>query len=93
MNIGENLRKARVDRGLSQKTVANAIGISNSSLSDYETGRCQPSLKVYMSLMDFYQIDPMLFLQEHEMIDITHLSKFAKLRIFKIIEDDNKNKE
>ena len=37
-NIGEAIAKARENKGLSQRQLANAVGISNAELSKIESG-------------------------------------------------------
>lgn len=38
-----NLKIRRIQKGLSQKELAERIGITNQSISDYESGRLNPS--------------------------------------------------
>lgn len=40
-NIGEEIAKARENKGLSQRQLANAIGISNAALSKIESGETE----------------------------------------------------
>ena len=42
--IGFNIRKARLEKGLSQQKLAEKCGFSNTTLSSYETGNKKPSL-------------------------------------------------
>ena len=42
--IGKNIREVRLERGLSQESLANACGFSNTTLSAYENGRKMPNL-------------------------------------------------
>ena len=39
MKFGERLRTLRIERGLSQKTVATAISVSINAISQYETDK------------------------------------------------------
>lgn len=41
---GEAMRRARVDRDLTQRELAEKLGISGSEVSDYENGRKAPAL-------------------------------------------------
>lgn len=46
-NIGEEIAKARENKGLSQRQLANAIGISNAALSKIESGETEiPNPKI-----------------------------------------------
>ena len=48
--IGENIRRAREARGMSQEEVARACRISQAQLSRIEKGKRLPSLKVFIKL-------------------------------------------
>lgn len=45
MSFSEQLKKARVEAGLTQQQVADAIGITNSTYCGYETGKRQPDVE------------------------------------------------
>lgn len=51
-----NLRRARKEIGLSQREVAEHIGIPRHSLSSYEEARCEPNLLTYYDLCELYNI-------------------------------------
>lgn len=44
------MRETRIDRGLSQKQLAEIIKTTNSSISDWENGRSQPDLEALVRL-------------------------------------------
>lgn len=50
------LKAARVNAGLSQKYVANALGISNKTLSSWENGDTFPSAKYIVLLCKLYNV-------------------------------------
>ena len=52
--LGKRLQEQRFARNLSQKEVANAINVSSSIISNYESGERTPSIENLMSLADFY---------------------------------------
>lgn len=45
MNVGENIRRIRMDRGLDQKYVAEKAGITQPMLCQIERGTKNPSLQ------------------------------------------------
>lgn len=53
--FGERLQNLRKSRNLSQKEVANALNISASVLSNYESSERTPSLENLVSLANFYR--------------------------------------
>ena len=52
------LKNLRETRGLSLKIVASALNIGISTLSEYENNKTEPSLSRFISLLDFYNVDP-----------------------------------
>ena len=44
MNIAENIKKMRVTHGMEQAELANLLGISNKTVSSWETGRTEPKM-------------------------------------------------
>lgn len=56
MGLCENLKNARKRIGQTQCSVAKNIGISNTALSNYETGYRQPDLDTLKQLAKYYHI-------------------------------------
>lgn len=52
--IKERLKRLRKENGVSQKEVADYIGVSVSAYSNYEQGIREPSLDVLLKLSDFF---------------------------------------
>lgn len=53
-NLSERLKELRKKRSLSQKELADILGVSPSIISAYETGERTPSVDVILSLSYFY---------------------------------------
>ena len=60
----ENLRSAREARSLTQKQVAEALGISDRTYSKWETGETEPSVELLCRLGEYYGMRPGAFLRE-----------------------------
>ena len=57
MDIAKNrIRDLREDRDLRQIDVANATGIDQKTLSNYETGKTNPDSYSIMKLADFFEV-------------------------------------
>lgn len=59
MKIGdkmENLKKIRLEKGLSQKEVAEALQLTQSSYSKYERGERKPDPETLMKISKFFNI-------------------------------------
>ncbi len=52
----ERLRHLRTIKGLSQKFVAEKIGVKNNTLSGYESGRREPDTETLVKLADLYEV-------------------------------------
>lgn len=58
--IGQRIRKIRKAHGLSQESLAERVGISNTHMSHIETGNTKLSLPVLVALADALYV-PMIF--------------------------------
>lgn len=52
----ERYSKIRESRGLKDKNVADAIGITRSTFSDWKSGRCAPKLDKLTKIANFLQV-------------------------------------
>ena len=77
--FGERLQNLRKSRNLSQKEVSNALGISSSVLSNYESSERTPSLENLISLASFYRCstDYLLGLEKRSSssLDVSNLTE------------------
>ncbi|GAA4715227.1 helix-turn-helix domain-containing protein [Brevibacillus fulvus] len=55
MNVGDRLRKLRMEKGLSQQQLADQLGLNRSTYARYETNDNQADYKTLQSLADFFQ--------------------------------------
>lgn len=63
--IGGRIRKYRQERGLSQKELADLIGISNNRLSNWEQGINRPDADIIASICKALTISPSDLLDVH----------------------------
>jgi len=56
MTISEKLRQARTDSGLSQEEVADKLGVSRQTMSNWENGRSFPDIVSVVALSDIYNV-------------------------------------
>lgn len=54
--FSEKIRKLRIEAGLTQKVIADEIGISQGNYSALENGKFDPSLKTLIELAEYYDI-------------------------------------
>ena len=62
----DRLKLLRKEKGVSQKEVANAIGVTLSAYSNYEQGIREPSNQILINLCKYYNVsaDYLLGLKE-----------------------------
>ena len=56
MKIGDKLKKARMDKKLTQEEVAEKIFVSRQSISNWENNKTYPDIGNVIALSDLYQI-------------------------------------
>lgn len=55
MNFGENLKKARINAGLSQVKVSEILNISQSNISKYEKNELEPNVETIRKMAILYK--------------------------------------
>ena len=56
MNLNERLKELRSEKGVLQKDVAKAIGVSKNAYGNYEQGIREPSVQIIKALCRYYQV-------------------------------------
>lgn len=56
-NIGEKIKKKRIEKNLKQYELAELAKMSNTFLSDIETGRSAPSIKTLEKIAKVLELD------------------------------------
>jgi transcriptional regulator with XRE-family HTH domain len=51
----ENIRNIRIDRGYTQKQIAEYLGISQNTYSQYENGQRQIPIEMLIALAQYYK--------------------------------------
>ena len=57
--IGSKLRICRLNCGLSQRQVGNAMGVGRSTVGSWENSRTEPTLNEIIKLAHIFRVDPM----------------------------------
>lgn len=76
MNMGDKLKSLRIDKKMTQKQVADRIGLAISAVSSYESGSRYPSYDVLLKLARIFHVstDYLLGITETRNIDVTGLN-------------------
>ena len=54
VEIGQRIRELRLERGLTQKELAEQLGIDRSNYSKYELGKLEPNNEMLVALAKFF---------------------------------------
>lgn len=57
MSVSSNLRRLRLERGMTQEQVAQQLGVTRQALSSYESGRTRPDIDTLARLCGIYGTD------------------------------------
>ncbi len=76
VNMGDKLKALRIDKKMTQKQVADRIGLAISAVSSYESGSRYPSYDVLLKLARIFHVstDYLLGITETRNIDATGLN-------------------
>ena len=101
-HFNENLREARERKGISQKDMAEKIGVAKSTYSLYESGKREPSVDTIKKIADILNIsaDTLLGIEEQPMTLAAHFDgneyteeELNEIKQFaKFVKEKNKNK-
>lgn len=66
MTIGENIKRVRKGKKMTQKDLGEIVGISNTYLSDIEIGRTNPSIKTLKRIAKGLEVSYVELLKDTE---------------------------
>ena len=87
--LNERIKELRVARGLSQVELAEKIGISKQSVSNWENDNIQPSIEMLIKIARTFSVstDYLLGEDERTFLEVSHLSQKQICHIQQIIDD------
>ncbi|MDE5992225.1 MAG: helix-turn-helix domain-containing protein [Oscillospiraceae bacterium] len=65
MDIGNKIKKARMQSGLTQEEAAEALGVSRQTISNWENGKTYPDIVSVVKMSDLYNISLDRLLKEN----------------------------
>ena len=76
VNMGEKLKSLRLEKNLTQKQIADRIGLAVSAVSSYESGSRYPSYDVLVKLSRIFHVstDYLLGITDKRNVDVTGLN-------------------
>ena len=93
--MGEKLKSLRLEKNLTQKQIADRIGLAISAVSSYESGSRYPSYDVLVKLSRIFHVstDYLLGITDKRNVDVTGLNDNEIELVSKLVDMlRNKNK-
>lgn len=54
--FSQRLKELRLEKGLTQKELADVLNTNNSSICDWECGRTEPSIEMLLNICRFFEV-------------------------------------
>ena len=96
MKVGEKLKRLRIERKITQKTLAESLGVSRITLSKWENGRGNPPVKVLLEYQKLFNLEGSFFdkkSDESVTFDVSRLNLSGRLELREFYNSLIKNKE
>lgn len=78
MHVGENIRKLRRKKGLTQAELANKMGVSQQMVNQYENGKLNPKLETAKKIASALEV-PVLELLSFSLADVPTSELLAEI--------------
>ena len=87
--LGEQIKSLRIAHNISQVSLANQLGVTKQSVSNWENNNILPSIEMLIKLSGILSVstDYLLSLDDREYIEVTGLTKIQKAHIQQLIHD------
>ena len=69
MSIGTRIKEKRIAMGMTQKQLADKLGVKNTAIANYETGVSSPKESILFKLFEVLQCDANYLFQDDIKID------------------------
>ena len=88
--LGEQIRDLRIAKNLSQIQLADRLGVTKQSISNWENNNILPSVDMLKRIADYFQCstDYLLEMEEGKVyIETTHLTLEQTMHLQQLVED------
>mgnify|MGYP000891906707 CR=1 FL=1 len=92
LSFGDRLKEARLKRNLTQKQLADMLGVKNTTIANYETEVSSPKEEILLKIFDVLHVSPNYLFQDsfdEEIIKEKEIKKIVNFsdREIKLIEN------
>jgi transcriptional regulator with XRE-family HTH domain len=95
MNVGDNIKRLRKEKGLQQKQIAIELGIDQSNYNKMENGKREPSIEVLNKLSGLFgvSVDDIINPGKEAPKEVTIEDKttYEQVRLIQQLDDDDKH--
>lgn len=90
--LGQRIRELRIAKNMNQVKLAELVGVTKQSVSNWENDNIQPSVDIIIKLVSIFDVsaDYLLELDNSRSIDVSDLSP-EKIAHIQLIIDDMRN--
>ena len=87
--LNQRIRALRLARGMSQVELANRLGVTKQSVSNWENDNIQPSIEMLKKLAAVFSVttDYLLGLEQQDVIDVSGLPAEVVSHLRLLVED------
>lgn len=87
--LNERIRELRGSRGISQIQLANKLGVTKQSVSNWENDNILPSIEMLVKIANFFEVstDYLLGLDKKRTLDVENLTEIQISHIQLIVDD------
>lgn len=87
--LDKRIRQLRLERGINQKELGDAVGVSKQSVSNWENGNIMPSIDLLIRLADFFGVstDHLLGRTDRRSVDVEGLTDLQITHLQLIVDD------
>lgn len=96
MQLGEKLKRLRLERKITQNTLAERLGVSRVTLSKWENGKSAPNVMVLLEYQKIFDLGGKFFNKtdaEIDAIDISKLNLSGRIELKEFYDSLIKKKE
>lgn len=88
VNFGEKLKRLRIENNLTQKQLAERIGLATSAISSYESGNRYPTYDVMAKFARIFHVstDYLIGVEDSRKLELTGLSEDSIELVAKLVE-------
>jgi transcriptional regulator with XRE-family HTH domain len=77
--IGERMKELRMNKGMTNGQLANRLGCSRNTITNYETGQTPPSLEIIQEYHQFFGVSYEYLIDGKEYSNEDFVNEFEKL--------------